>query len=209
MHSRFFCPHSFRQVNKKSSGDELETTFSVFHNNVVSLSRNLENLQTHLLCELQLHLNIIEVTETKITNSNLHTCTAQIPGYVFECVPTPLAPGSVGMFIKESFNYRILEKTTNEAFQALSLTEGRLRVFFFFFFLAYAKLKTLNLKVSHVASNSPRPFLAEQFLGQASELCVQVLMSRRPGQICNGLWLLTFVMKPLRKSKLSNSYFPV
>ena len=61
---------------------------------------------------------------------------------------------------------------------------------FFFFFLAYAKLKTLNLKVSHVVSNSPRPFLAEQFLGQASELCVQVLMSRRPGQICNGLWLL-------------------
>ena len=86
----------------KLSGDELETTFSVFHNNVVSLSRNLENLQTHLLCELEFHFDIIRVTETKITNSNLHTCTAQIPGYVFECVPTPLVPGVVGVFINES-----------------------------------------------------------------------------------------------------------
>ena len=97
----------------------METTFSVFHNNVVSLSRNLENLQTHLLCELEFHFNIIGVTETKITNSSLHTCTAQIPGYVFECVPTPLVSGGVGMFIIESLNYRILEQTTNEAFQAL------------------------------------------------------------------------------------------
>ena len=117
IHSRYFSPHSFMQMKNKLSGDELETTFSVFHNNVVS--RNLENLQTHLLCELEFHFNIIGVTETKITNSNLHTCTAQIPGYVFECVPTPLVSGGVGMFINESLNYRILEKTTNETFQAL------------------------------------------------------------------------------------------
>ena len=59
------------------------------------------------------------VTETKITNANLQMCTAHIPGYVFEYVPTPLASGGVGMFIDESFDYRILEKTSNEAFQVL------------------------------------------------------------------------------------------
>ena len=98
------------QMKNKLSGDELETTVSVFHNNVVSLSRNLENLQTHLLCELEFHFNIIGVTETKITNSHLHACTVQIPGFVFECVPTPF----------ESLNDRILEKTTNEAFQLMT-----------------------------------------------------------------------------------------
>ena len=47
---------------------ETDTSFSVFHNNVVSLSRNLENLQTHILHELNFHFNIIAVSETKITN---------------------------------------------------------------------------------------------------------------------------------------------
>lgn len=78
------------------------TTFSVFHNNVVSLNQNLENLQTHLLYELDFHFNVIGVTETKITNSNLHTCNTNIPGYVFECAPTPLVSGGVRLFIDES-----------------------------------------------------------------------------------------------------------
>ena len=59
------------------------------------------------------------VTETKITNSNLHTCNANIPGYVLECVPTPLASGGVGLFIDETLSYSVLEKISNEAFQSL------------------------------------------------------------------------------------------
>lgn len=78
------------------------TTFSVFHNNVVTLNQNLENLQTHLLYELDFHFNVTGVTETKITNSNLHTCNTNIPGYVFECAPTPLVSGGVRLFIDES-----------------------------------------------------------------------------------------------------------
>ena len=62
---------------------------------------------------------LLESLKQKLPILNLHTCIAQIPGYVFECVPTPLASGGVGMFINKSLNYRILEKTTNEAFQAL------------------------------------------------------------------------------------------
>ena len=46
-------------------------------------------------------------------------CTAKIPGYSFEYVPTPLSSGGVGLFIDEFLSYRILEKISNEAFQAL------------------------------------------------------------------------------------------
>ena len=69
--------------------------------------------------EVDVHFNVIEVTETKLTNANSQMCTAHIPGYVFEYVPTPLASRGVGMFIDESLDYRILEKTSNEAFQVL------------------------------------------------------------------------------------------
>ena len=42
-----------------------------------------------------------------------------IPGYIFECAPTPLASGGVGLYINESLKYTVTEKTSNEAFQAL------------------------------------------------------------------------------------------
>ena len=42
-----------------------------------------------------------------------------MPGHEFEFVPTPLAFGGVVMFIDETLYYTILEKTSNEAFQAL------------------------------------------------------------------------------------------
>ena len=42
-----------------------------------------------------------------------------IPGYIFECAPTPLASGGVGLYINESLKYTVIEKTSNDAFQAL------------------------------------------------------------------------------------------
>ena len=55
-------------MKTKQLEDDIETAFSVFRNNVVTLNRNLENLQTPLLYELDFQLNVIGVTETKITN---------------------------------------------------------------------------------------------------------------------------------------------
>ena len=43
----------------------------------------------------------------------------EIIGYNFEYVPTPLSAGGVGMYIDSDFQYTIIEKTSNEAFQAL------------------------------------------------------------------------------------------
>ena len=62
---------------------------------------------------------LIGVTETKITNSNENRSFSCILGYVFDIVPTPLASGGVGLFIHESLNYTVLEKISNEDFQAL------------------------------------------------------------------------------------------
>ena len=41
------------------------------------------------------------------------------PGYAFEHVPTPLASGGVGLYINDSLKYTVIEKTSEEAFQAL------------------------------------------------------------------------------------------
>lgn len=43
----------------------------------------------------------------------------EIPGYTFEYVPTPLSAGGVGMYIDSELRYTVLEKSSNEAFQAL------------------------------------------------------------------------------------------
>jgi hypothetical protein len=81
--------------------------------------RNLENLQVQLLDELDFHFNMIGVTKTKITNSTQLNFETKIPGYEFEYVPTPLASGDVGVYIDNTLEYTVLEKCTNDAFQAL------------------------------------------------------------------------------------------
>ena len=79
----------------------------------------MENLQSHLLEELDFHFDVIGVTETKITNSNLEGFIPNICGYNFEYVPTPLSAGGVAMFIDAALDYVILKKTSTTAYQAL------------------------------------------------------------------------------------------
>ena len=116
--SRFFSPHSFNMFKKNLSKGMVDSTFSVFHNNIASISRNLKNVSI-LLDELDFPFNVIGITETKITISNENNFHPSIPGYVFEYVPTPLASGGVGLFVDQSLHYTVLEKTSNEAFQAI------------------------------------------------------------------------------------------
>ena len=78
-----------------------------------SLRRNLENFRVHLLDELQLHFNVIGVTETRITNFNIPLdFDPSIPNYNFEYVPTPLSAGGVGMYIDNGLKYTVIEKKT-------------------------------------------------------------------------------------------------
>lgn len=119
---KFIVATSLHIILKKNSYSltkkQLESSFSIFHNNIVSLNNNLEKLVTHYLENLDFHFNIIGNTETKITHTNQNFAT-KIPAYAFEHVPTPLASGGVGLFIDENLNYTVLEKESHEAFQAL------------------------------------------------------------------------------------------
>ena len=64
----YFSPHNFlRQKHRLAQPDNF---FSIFHNNIRSLSKNLENLQNHLLNELDTHFSIIGVSETRIVTIN-------------------------------------------------------------------------------------------------------------------------------------------
>ena len=89
LQSRYFSPHSFHQMKSKFSKSDVNSCFTLFHNNIVSLNSNLENLQTHILDELDFHFDIIGVSETKITNANVSLSVPNIPGYNIEFVPTP------------------------------------------------------------------------------------------------------------------------
>ena len=51
---------------------------------------------THYFLDIDIHFNVIGVTETKINNSNENTGLSNILLYAFEHVPTPLACGGVG-----------------------------------------------------------------------------------------------------------------
>ena len=115
---KYYSPHSFSKLKNKVNTDSQGRNFSFLHNNIRSLKHNLENFQTHLLSELGHHFDIIGVTETRIRNSNF-TFNPEIPGYNFEYVPTPLSAGGVGMYIDTDLKYSVIEKTSNEAFQAL------------------------------------------------------------------------------------------
>ena len=68
--------------------------------------------------ELGFDFDIIEITETKITNACSKT-NLNIPGYSFEYVTTPIKFGGVGMYINSKLNYSVIEKTSNRDFQAL------------------------------------------------------------------------------------------
>ena len=72
----------------------------------------------HLLDELGHHFNVIGVSETKITKTSLLDFNPPIAAYEFE-YPTPLAAGGVGIHIKSDLNYTVIEKSSEDAFQAL------------------------------------------------------------------------------------------
>ena len=61
-------------------------------------------------------------------------------------VPTPLASGGVGMFIYETLNYKVIEETSNEAFQALWIE------------MPFAKKKNVICGVTYRQRNSPDLF---------------------------------------------------
>jgi len=114
--TNYYSPSSFSNVINKSSEN---SSFSLLHNNVRSLPLHIDDLQAHLLDELNFEFDIIGISETKLCLPTQTTLNLNIPGYNFEHVPTPLLFGGVGMYINDKLQYTVIEKVSNEAFQAL------------------------------------------------------------------------------------------
>ena len=92
--------------------------FSLNTASSINPDQNLVDLN-NLLNELGYPFNIVGITETRITENDQSDYHPSIPGYRFEFAPTPLAAGGVGMFIDENVKYRVIEKISSRAFQAL------------------------------------------------------------------------------------------
>ena len=69
---------------------------------------------------MNFRFTIIGVTETRICDRECSSnFLAELPGYRFESVPTPLSAGGVGLFIDQNCKYRVLERVSNSRYQAL------------------------------------------------------------------------------------------
>ena len=145
---------------------DLERTFSIFHNNIISLKKNLDSLQCEILDELDFHFDLLGVTETKITNLHEHCAIPNIPGYNFEHVPTPLSAGGNGLFIDQSLDYLVPEKTSTSDFQALCID------------VCFVKQKNLVCGIIYRQHNSPEQFKSyidetiEKFISAGKKICL-------------------------------------
>jgi len=145
--SNYYSPHSFNRVKHQVNIENPNCCFSVIHNNLRSLQRNLENFQTHLLNEIDFDFDLIGISETKITNTNEPLLNVDLNGYNFEYVPTPLASGGVCLYIKDNLNYSILEQKSTQAFQALWVE------------IHFSQKKNIICSIVYRQHNSPESFL--------------------------------------------------
>ena len=116
IYGRFFSPHNFKNYSNSLTKKQLEPS-SIFHNNILILNKNIEKLVKHYLENIDLHLDIIGITATKMTNTNQNFA-SKILCYAFEHVPTRLASRGVGLFIDGNLKYTVLENESHGAFQA-------------------------------------------------------------------------------------------
>ena len=92
INSKYYTPTEFLSANFDKDN------FSVFHVNVVSLQKNIDDLKT-LLCALGHEFDIIAVTETKIQEHKSISLNIDIDGYNFENTPTGTLCGGAGIYI--------------------------------------------------------------------------------------------------------------
>ena len=79
--------------------------------------------------------------------------------YVLEHVPTPLASGGAGLFVDQSINYNVLEKTSNEAFRVLWVE------------ISFVNHKNIVCGIIYGQHNSPRDYFLT-YLDKTIEILV-------------------------------------
>lgn len=100
--SQYYTPHEFTQAKFS------KTCLSIFHINIVSLQKNIDELR-NLLDILHYPFDIIAVTETKLKNKT-PIRNIDIPDYTFEHTPSETNSGGAGIYIKNCFEYETVKK---------------------------------------------------------------------------------------------------
>ena len=59
---QYYTPHSFNELKNTLGKGQADYSFSIFQNNIRSIRRKFENLQTHLLAELDFPFPVIGLT---------------------------------------------------------------------------------------------------------------------------------------------------
>ena len=70
IYSRYYSPHSFNKLKSSYIKSNQNSAFSLLHNNIRSLKRNLDDFQTHVLHELGYRFSVMGIAETRISNAN-------------------------------------------------------------------------------------------------------------------------------------------
>ena len=78
---------------------------AVLHLNISSLSSHINELKL-LLPSFNLNFDIIYITESRITESNLPTSNIHIPGYNTEQTPTESSAGGTLIYISQKRSYK-------------------------------------------------------------------------------------------------------
>ena len=94
------------------------STHGQFNNSVPSQIPRKKYLERHILRQLDFHFTVIAREEARIYNDIIEF-KSNIPNNNFEFALTPLSAGGVGVYVDEAINDTLIERTSNEAFQAL------------------------------------------------------------------------------------------
>ena len=85
-------------------------TFSIFHLNISSLQKHIDELRTLLICT-NANFDVICISETRLHNE-VPLSNIAIDGYDFIHTPTPTQCGGAGMYIKNGIEYSIIKNIT-------------------------------------------------------------------------------------------------
>ena len=86
------------------------SNFAIFHLNISSLQKHIDDLRTLLMCTNS-NFDVICISETRLHNE-VPLSNIQIDGYNFIHTPTLTQCGGSGMYIKNDIEFSILDKLT-------------------------------------------------------------------------------------------------
>ena len=99
------CKYRYIEYFKKLSNPFKTKSLSLFHLNICSLQKNFDNFHI-LLNELNINLDIIAITESRIRENVSCPINIQLPNYSIEHTPTEASAGGALLYINNRLSYK-------------------------------------------------------------------------------------------------------